>query len=221
MMTRAESSFQRTLRVLITAGPTREYLDDVRYLSNASSGRMGYAIAEMAVTRGWETVLVSGPVDLTPPVGCEFHAVVTTAQMKEACVSLFSRCDLVIAAAAVCDYRPRERVKGKMKKTGTAMTLEMIETDDVLAELGRIKGEQCIIGFALEAQNPRENALQKLRHKNCDWIVLNNPSAIGSLTNSVEMLNASGDTVAAWSGTKLHVAQELIDWCGQQLINNA
>ncbi|MFG0333358.1 MAG: phosphopantothenoylcysteine decarboxylase, partial [Maioricimonas sp. JB049] len=97
------------MRLLITAGPTREYIDDVRYVSNASSGRMGYAIAEAARAVGWDVVLVSGPVDLAPPVGCEFHSVVTTDQMRDACLQLFPGCDGVIAAAAVSDYRPRER----------------------------------------------------------------------------------------------------------------
>src|SRR5690349_6087376 len=102
------------MRVLITAGPTREYLDDVRYLSNASSGRMGYALADAALKLGHEVVLVTGPVDLRPPVGCEVHAVETTTQMRDACVSAFASCDGVIAAAAVCDYRPIRRVSGKI-----------------------------------------------------------------------------------------------------------
>ena len=97
------------MRVLVTAGPTREYLDAVRYLSNASSGKMGYAIVEALLEAGWEAELVSGPVDLRPPPGCEFHAVVTTGEMREACVRLFPGCDGVIAAAAVCDYKPSGR----------------------------------------------------------------------------------------------------------------
>ncbi|MCA8998929.1 MAG: phosphopantothenoylcysteine decarboxylase, partial [Planctomycetaceae bacterium] len=159
------------MRLLVTAGPTREYLDDVRYLSNASSGRMGYAIAEAAVQAGWEVELLSGPVDLCPPDGCRVHGVETTREMRDAAVELFPHCDGVIAAAAVCDYKPRERIAGKLSKTGGPITIEMIETDDVLAELGQLKGGRWVVGFALEAQNPRENALQKLRRKNCDWIV--------------------------------------------------
>jgi len=198
------------MRVLITAGPTREYLDDVRYLSNASSGRMGYAIAEAAFDAGWEVTLVSGPVDMPPPLGCAVHQVETTAQMREACVSLFPCCDGVIAAAAVCDYRPTRRVAGKIAKTGGPVTIEMIETDDVLAELGEKKEHRWVVGFALEAQTPRENALQKLRRKNCDWIVLNDPSAIGSETNSVELIGPDGATAAELAGSKRHVAQDLI-----------
>jgi len=199
-------------RILITAGPTREYLDDVRYLSNGSSGRMGYAIAQAALQRGWNVVLVSGPVELSAPPGCEFHQVMTTAQMKEACERLFPHCDGVIATAAVCDYKPAQRITGKLKKTGGPVTIEMIETDDVLAELGRDKGDRWVVGFALEAQNPRENALQKLRRKNCNWIVLNSPTAIGAEDNSVELIGSDGDTAATWSGPKSQIAANLIEW---------
>ncbi len=200
------------MRVLITAGPTREYLDDVRYLSNGSSGRMGYAIAQAALQHGWQVVLVSGPVELSAPPGCEFHPVITTAQMKDACERLFPTCDGVIATAAVCDYKPVQRVTGKMKKIGGPITVEMIETDDVLAELGKTKGNRWVLGFALEAQNPRENALQKLRRKNCNWIVLNSPEAIGSEENSVELISSSGETVGNWSGPKSRIATALVEW---------
>lgn len=205
------------MRILVTAGPTREYLDDVRYLTNASSGRMGYAVAAAALEAGWEVLLVTGPVDLQPPAGCEVIRVETTQQMREAAVEAFANCDGVIAAAAVCDYKPKERISGKLSKTGGPIFLEMIETDDVLAELGSLKQQRWVVGFALEAQNPRENALQKLRRKNCDWIVLNAPTAIGAETNDVELLDGRGETVAAWSGTKASVAGSLIDWLGEQV----
>lgn len=205
------------MRVLVTAGPTREYLDDVRYLSNASSGRMGYAIAEAVRDAGWQAVLVSGPVELPAPEGCEFHPVVTTAEMREACIRLFPGCGGVIAAAAVCDYRPITRFQGKLSKHGGPVTIEMIETDDVLAELGRMKGDRWIVGFALEAQNPRENALQKLRRKNCDWIVLNSPAAIGAETNAVELIDAGERTVATWQGPKRGIAGELLTYLQSQV----
>jgi phosphopantothenoylcysteine decarboxylase/phosphopantothenate--cysteine ligase len=142
------------MRVLITAGPTREYLDDVRYLTNASSGRMGYALAAAALDAGWEVVLVSGPVELAPPRGCEVHRVVTTAEMRDACVRLFPGCDGVIAAAAVCDYKPRERVTGKITKNGGPIVLEMIETDDVLAELGDMKGHRWVLWVCAGGTKP-------------------------------------------------------------------
>lgn len=200
------------MRILITAGPTREYLDDVRYLSNASSGRMGFAIAEAAMAAGHDVVLVSGPVDLPPPKGCELIPIETTAEMKDACHRHFSDCDGVIAAAAVCDYKPRERIVGKIAKTGQPITIEMIETDDVLAELGHAKDGRWVVGFALEAENPRENALQKLRAKNCDVVVLNNPSAIGAEENSVELIDRAGDVLETIAGTKREVANRLMAW---------
>jgi phosphopantothenoylcysteine decarboxylase/phosphopantothenate--cysteine ligase len=130
--------------------------------------------------------------------------------MREACVREFPRCDGVIAAAAVCDYKPTHRIAGKLSKTGGPVTIEMIETDDVLAELGAMKGDRWVVGFALEAQNPRENALQKLRRKNCDWIILNHPSAIAAATNSVEVIDSSEQTIAHWEGTKAEVAGRLV-----------
>ena len=198
------------MHVLITAGPTREYLDDVRYLSNASSGRMGYAIAAAAVSAGWRVSLVSGPVELSPPEGVELIAVETTDEMRSACEVIFGACCGVIAVAAVCDYRPRERVAGKIAKTGDPVTIEMIETDDVLAGLGRQKGDRWVVGFALEAQNPRENALQKLRRKNCDLIALNAPSAIGAAGNTIDLLDGQGGVVAHYEGAKESIAAELI-----------
>ena len=199
------------MRVLLTAGPTREYLDDVRYLSNASSGRMGYALAEAGRDAGWEVTLVSGPVEIPPPRGIDRVDVLTTDQMRTACERAFDRCDGVIAAAAVCDYRPKSRVDGKIAKTGAPVTIEMIETDDVLAGLGARKGRRWVVGFALEAQNPRENALQKLRRKNCDLILLNNPAAIGSDRNEVEVLADPDQTVACFAGSKPEVAASLVD----------
>jgi phosphopantothenoylcysteine decarboxylase/phosphopantothenate--cysteine ligase len=200
------------MRILITAGPTREYLDDVRYLSNASSGRMGYALAAAALEAGHEVVLVSGPVELPAPVGAEVHPVETTAQMRDACVARFPACDGVIAAAAVCDYKPRHRISGKIAKTGDPIAIEMIETDDVLAELGRHKDGRWVFGFALEAENPRANALQKLRAKNCDYVVVNSPAAIGAPTNTVELIDTRGEVVTQWSGDKRDVARSLIEF---------
>ncbi len=205
------------MRILITAGPTREYLDDVRYLSNASSGRMGYALVEAVLEMGHQAVLVTGPVDLAPPIGCECHHVETTSEMRDACVRLFPQCDGVIAAAAVCDYKPRNRISGKIAKTGDPIAIEMIETDDVLAELGRTKKKRWVIGFALEADHPRENALQKLRTKNCNWIVLNSPAAIGAQENSVELIDRDGSVVCSWSGRKQQVARALIGWIDRNI----
>ena len=207
------------MRILITAGPTREYLDDVRYLSNASSGRMGYAIAEAVTAAGHQAVLVSGPVMLAPPTGCEVHQVETTQDLLDTCNRLFIDCQGVIATAAVCDYRPRERFPGKLAKTGVSLELELVETADVLAELGIQKGNRWIVGFALESDEfAHINALRKLKQKNCDAIVLNRPTAIGSTSNQIEIINRAGSSVAAFSGEKLDVARHLWQWIADNLL---
>ncbi len=205
------------MKVVVTAGPTREYLDDVRYLSNASSGKMGYAVASALVAAGHQCVLVSGPVALAPPAGCEFLAVETTAEMRAASEEAFARCDGVIAAAAVCDYRPAVRVAGKIKKDGAPVSVELIQTDDVLAALGGRKHlgrtvPRWVIGFALEAANPRENALQKLRAKQCDRVVLNGPASIGGDHTAAELIGPRGEVVTRWEGTKPSVAESLVGW---------
>ncbi len=209
------------MRILITAGPTREYIDDVRFLSNASSGRMGYALASSAAERGHHVVLVTGPVDLRPPAGCEVHQIETTDQLRQACLQLFPACDGVIATAAVCDYRPRQRTSGKMTKTGQPVVLELVETSDVLAELGSQKTHQWIVGFALESQDPRNNAMRKLRMKRCDFIVLNDTSAISSATNSVEVLNPDAETIAQFQGLKEEVADQLMTLIDNTLPSSA
>lgn len=210
------------MRVLITAGPTREYLDDVRYLSNASSGKMGYALAHAVYAAGHEVVLVSGPVGLSPPMGCELHAIETTDQLLAVCRSVWASCDGVIATAAVCDYRPRQRFSGKLAKTGVSLELELVETADVLAELGQNKGSRWIVGFALESEEfAHVNALRKLKQKNCDAIVLNRPTAIGSEANDVEVIGASGAMAARFSGAKTQVAQDLWAWIERTLASSS
>jgi phosphopantothenoylcysteine decarboxylase/phosphopantothenate--cysteine ligase len=199
------------MRILITAGPTREYIDDVRFLSNASSGRMGYSLAAAAIARGHHVVLVTGPAEQSPPQGCEVHRIETTDDLRQRCLDIFPACDGVIATAAVCDYRPKERTNGKMSKTGQPIVLELVETSDVLAELGGQKEHRWVVGFALESQDPRNNAMRKLRMKNCDCIVLNDTSAIGSLTNSVEVLSPDAQTIAEFTGTKESVADQLLE----------
>jgi phosphopantothenoylcysteine decarboxylase/phosphopantothenate--cysteine ligase len=198
------------MKILITAGPTREYIDDVRFLSNASTGRMGYSLVTAAIDSGHEVILVTGPVEQAPPEGCEIHRIETTDELRQKCLELFPSCDGVIATAAVCDYRPRARITGKITKTGQPMVLELIETSDVLAELGGQKERRWIVGFALESQDPRNNAMRKLRMKNCDCIVLNDTSAIGAMTNSVEVLSPEAETIAVYKGTKRHVADCLL-----------
>jgi phosphopantothenoylcysteine decarboxylase/phosphopantothenate--cysteine ligase len=154
--------------------------------------------------------LVTGPVELPPPPGCQLHRIETTDQLRETCLRLFPGCHGVIATAAVCDYKPRQRTSGKITKTGQPIVLELVETSDVLAELGAARGHRWVVGFALESQDPRNNAMRKLRMKNCSCIVLNDTSAIGSATNHVEVLSPEATTIAEFRGTKEDVAQKLL-----------
>lgn len=200
------------MHILITAGPTREYLDDVRFLSNASSGRMGYALAAAAIGREHKVTLVSGPVALDPPPGAKLVPVESAAELRDACLAALPEVDGVIGVAAVCDYQVRRRIAGKIKKTGGLLSLELVETPDVLAEIGRRKGRRWVLGFALEATGDRAAALEKLRTKHCDWIVLNRAEAIGSETTSIELLDPNGSTVLKAAGSKRQVAEKLLDW---------
>jgi len=205
------------MRILITAGPTREYFDKVRYLTNASTGQMGYALATAAREHGHEVILISGPVHLPPPAGCELIRVESTNDMREAAVREFSRCDGVIATAAVCDYTPRQRVDGKIAKTGGPLILELVETPDILAELGCTKAHRWAVGFALEAASGYEHALVKMREKNCDAIVLNGPSAIGSPDNEINLLDKTGNIALHFAGSKRKVAEAIMGWIDSHL----
>lgn len=185
------------MRCLITAGPTREHLDPVRFLSNGSSGKMGYALAAAAAQRGWEVELVSGPVVLATPAGVKRHDVVSAAEMFDACEPLFRWCDLFIAVAAVADYRPKHPATEKQKKTGGPVSLELVPTVDILKSLAsRKRAGQSVVGFAAETQNVEGYAWQKLASKNLDWIVANDVSQPGlgmnADDNAVTLLSAKG-----------------------------
>lgn len=198
-------------RILITAGPTREYLDPVRFLSNASSGRMGAALAEAALESGYEVVIVSGPVQVDYPAGAAVVRVVTTDEMLTASRAEFPRCQGVIAAAAPCDYRPLKAVQGKIQKTGQPIDIRLVETPDILASLGREKKPgQWLVGFALETDLAHSRALEKLRHKRCDLIVLNGISAVDADNSQAEVLDPSGAVVAILQGAKIAVAREIM-----------
>jgi phosphopantothenoylcysteine decarboxylase / phosphopantothenate---cysteine ligase len=193
-------------RILITSGPTRQYLDPVRYLTNASSGRMGAALAAAVIEAGHEAVVVSGPVDVVYPKKAEVVRVVSTEDMLEACLKHFPACEGLIAAAAPCDYRPVAVARHKIRKTGDPLSLRLVETPDVVALLGAAKDAQWMVAFALETEDARIRAMQKLERKNCDLIVLNGPEAVQSSDTRVEILDATGDVVAAFAGSKLDVA---------------
>ncbi|MGE5488348.1 MAG: bifunctional phosphopantothenoylcysteine decarboxylase/phosphopantothenate--cysteine ligase CoaBC [bacterium] len=181
--------------VLVTAGPTQEALDPVRFLSNRSSGKMGYAIAEAAARRGARVVLVSGPVSLPEPIGVRVVRVTTAAEMRAAVLAELEAASIVVKAAAVADYRPREVADHKIKKSGAAMTLELEATPDILAEIGSRKGSRLVVGFAAETGDPESEARRKLEAKNCDMVVGNLiGTAFASDENEVVLVTRAGAT---------------------------
>ena len=202
------------MRFLVTAGPTRELLDDVRFLSNASSGRMGYAIARAALKAGHDVDLISGPVSLKPPAAANVIRVIDTQQMYRAAVKLFRQCDCLIGAAAPADFRPAHRARGKQAKGKLPLTLQLKPTVDILAALGKKKRDQVIIAFALESQRPVANALAKLRRKNADAIVLNTPSAMAVDRSSASIFLKDGTRIAELSATKNLIARTLVTLAG-------
>ncbi len=207
-------------RILITSGPTRQYLDPVRYLSNASSGRMGQALAQAALDLGHEVVVVSGPVQIDYPRQAEVLSVVSTEELLETCQRIFPSCDGVIGAAAPCDYRPLRVQTNKIAKTGEPLVLNLIETPDVMATLGATKRPgQWLVGFALETDDQHFRALTKLEKKSCDLIVLNEPSAIDALDNRVEILDRAGQIVANLAGSKESVARGILKAIQERLIS--
>src|SRR5712692_777143 len=199
--------------VLITAGPTREKIDPVRYLSNRSSGRMGYALAEAALRRGARVLLVSGPTPLTPPGGAEVTRTESAEQMRQAVLRLLPEATIVIKTAAVSDYRPKSPASQKIKRTGP-MSLELEPTPDILAELARKKISQIIVGFAAETENALENARKKLASKSLDAIVVNDVSREGvgfdSDRNAVTIITKD-EVLEVPETTKWEVAQRVLD----------
>ena len=199
-------------RILITSGPTRQYLDPVRYLSNASSGRMGCALATAALAAGHEVVVVSGPVSVTYPAAAEVITVVTTEEMLAASVAQFPTCDGVIGVAAPCDFAPAVVASEKIKKKDGNLTLELVATPDIMKALGALKQEhQWSIGFALETENAKANAVEKLARKQCDLIVLNSADAIDSEVNSITVINTKGESIRDFSGSKTDAAAVIIE----------
>jgi phosphopantothenoylcysteine decarboxylase / phosphopantothenate---cysteine ligase len=206
-------------RILITSGPTRQYLDPVRYLTNASSGRMGAALAAAALAAGHQAVIVTGPVDVVYPSGAEVYPVVSTDEMLAECLRLFPGCDGLIAAAAPCDYRPESVARHKIRKTAGPLQLRLVETPDIVAALAQIKTRQWIVAFALETEDAHLRAMQKLERKSCGLIVVNGPETIHAPTARIEILDPSGAVAASLSGTKEEVSRGIISVIGSSLIN--
>ena len=207
------------IHCLITAGPTREHLDPVRYLSNGSSGKMGYALAAAAVERGWQVDLVSGPVVLPPPPGATVHDVRSADEMFQACQPLFASADLFIAVAAVADYRPRATAPDKLKKTVGPLLLELVPTVDILKTLAARKSPgQVVVGFAAETHDVKDYARRKLVEKDLDWIVANDVSQPGigmnADANAGWLLGRAGECLAFGPAPKPAVAEFILDHTG-------
>jgi phosphopantothenoylcysteine decarboxylase/phosphopantothenate--cysteine ligase len=201
--------------VLITAGPTQEPLDPVRYISNRSSGKMGYALAEAAAARGARVVLISGPVHLSAPRGVEVIGVRTAAEMRERVFDNLEPASIVIKAAAVGDFHLSTVPNQKRKKTAARLSLELDPTPDILAELGRKKGDRLLVGFAAETENLRQEARRKLESKNCDMVVGNlvGGADIGfeSDENEVVLALSTGETLALERAGKREIAERIFD----------
>lgn len=200
-------------KVVITAGPTREMVDPVRFFSNRSTGKMGYALAEAAVSLGAEVVLISGPSGLPTPAGVEFVSVTTAEEMYHRVHEVFPSADIVVKSAAVADYRPKEIFEDKLKKKDGNLVIELERTKDILMSIGERKTHQYLIGFAAETTNVEEYAKAKLVKKRADMIVANNVketgSGFGTDTNKVSIVTSGGDTRELPLLSKVEVAKEI------------
>ncbi len=201
--------------MLITAGPTREPLDPVRFISNRSSGKMGYSIAEAAVLRGARVILVSGPVQLAEPEGVELIPVQTAAEMHSAVMDHLGEASIVVKSAAVADYHLAHVPGQKVKKTAMRLSLELDPTVDILAEVGRRKTDQLLIGFAAETENLVAEARRKMQTKNCDMVVANNVSGEGigfeSDVNEIVLVLRTGEILPLPRATKRALADQILD----------
>ena len=201
--------------VLITAGPTQEPLDPVRYITNRSSGKMGYALADAAVSRGARVILVSGPVSLTPPYGVEVVRVTTALDMRAAVMAHLEASTIIIKSAAVADYHVANVPSQKVKKTAAKVTIDLDPTPDILAECGQKKGDRILIGFAAETQNMVEEAKRKMKSKNCDMVVGNLVSQQGigfeSDQNEVTLVLRTGEVERIAQAPKRQIADRILD----------
>ena len=198
-------------KILITSGRTKENIDPIRYLSNNSSGKMGYSLAQAAVDLGAEVTLISGPTDLKVPNGLEnFISVESALEMYEKVDECFKNNDIFIACAAVADYRPKEYKKEKIKKSDSDFVIELVRNPDILLEMSKKKEKQLLVGFAAETNEIRENALKKLEKKNLDIIVANNVSAMGSDENVIEIIKKDRTSVEISQKSKMELAYDIL-----------
>ncbi len=199
------------MHLLITAGGTREYIDPVRFITNASSGRMGYALASAAVKAGHKITLITTPADQQPPKEAKIVKVETTAQMFKAVQQQFSRCDCLIMAAAVADYTPVKKAKSKIKKTNKSLTIKLKPTVDILKWAGKNKKKnQIVVGFALEDKAIRTRAEKKLKEKNLDMIIANTPAAINAEKTTIQIKTLHSKWTNLPTTSKTVIARKII-----------
>jgi len=205
--------------VLVTAGPTREAIDPVRFISNNSTGKMGYAIARKAAARGAKVYLVSGPTNLDTPIGVERYDIISAEEMYSKVMELFPMCDIVIKAAAVADYAPMTAYSQKVKKSGNQLELKLKKNPDILYELGKIKGNKILAGFAMETENLEENAAEKVKKKNLDFIAANDLNEAGAgfaaETNAVKLIDREGNI----ENIPLKMKDEIADIILDRIVN--
>lgn len=203
------------IRIMVTAGPTRESIDPVRYITNHSSGKMGYAVAQAARERGADVLLISGPAEVECPDGVRLISVTTAQEMEEAVLANFENCDVVVMAAAVADYRPAEVSETKIKKNGDEMVLRLVKNPDILKKLGTMKGNRILVGFSAETDDLEGNAADKLESKNLDMIVANDVTmegaGFGTDTNIIKILKCDGTVIDLPLMSKLEAAHRILD----------
>ena len=198
-------------KVLITSGRTKENIDPIRYLSNNSSGKMGYCLAQAAIDLGAEVTLISGPTNLEIPKGLKsFVSVESALEMYEKVNEYFRYTDIFIACAAVADYRPKEYKKEKIKKSDSDLILELVRNPDILFEMGKKKDNQLLVGFAAETNDIKENALKKLEKKNLDIIVANNASTMGTDSNTIEIIKKDKSSIEIKQKSKIELAYDIL-----------
>lgn len=209
-----------SIRCLITAGPTREFLDPVRYISNPSTGKMGFALAEAAVDAGWTVDLVAGPVAMEEPDGAILYPVVTAEEMYHQVDALFDACDVLIMTAAVSDFRPVQQLARKAKKDEAGLTVAFERTIDILKTVTERKAHQTVVGFAAETHDVEAYARQKLESKRMDWVVANEVGQVGAGfaadTNEVLLIGADGSFKKIGPATKNAIAIQLIELFGKR-----
>lgn len=204
------------MRIVISAGPTREAIDPVRYITNRSTGKMGYAIAEAALERGLEVVLVSGPVNIEPPAGAEVIQIESAAEMAQAMKNSAENADIIVMAAAVADYRPKQYSTSKVKKSDGDMCIELERTEDILLSLGKNKKPgQILVGFAAETDDLLKNAQGKLERKNLDYIAANIVGVPGrgfaADNNAITLIGRVGSQTEFALQSKKDLAEALLD----------